>query len=97
MGALHGQEGRLEKGVPFWAQYGGIGQCQEFFIPIEFILDALIPVDMHATADQVRGGLNGGIYGDLGNDICEDLAFFIIFNGHIASLECGWFQGMQPP
>jgi hypothetical protein len=34
----------------------------------------------------VRCRLHGGIYRALGNDVCKDLAFFIVFNGHDASM-----------
>jgi hypothetical protein len=92
MSALDSHKGRLKECVPLGIQDRDIGQRQESFIPIQFILDALVAAYVKASTHQVRGRLNSSIDSYLGDDICKDLAFIIVFNGHITSLEGGVFQ-----
>ena len=85
MRTVYGKEGRLEERLSLCVKHVDICHCDEIFVLVEFILDALIPADVDPSAQQVHGRLNGGLHGYLGNDIRKDLALLVIFNGHIAS------------
>jgi hypothetical protein len=86
----------MVKGLPVGAQHLHIGQRQEFFIAVQFILHALVAAYMHMSAHQVCGGLNGYRDGNFRDNVCEIFSVLIIFSGHIhLRLSYGMVRG-QP-
>src|ERR1051325_1453152 len=86
VGTFHGQKRRMENNLSIRALDIDISDGQELLIRVQFILDALVSANMDLAMHEVCRGLDDSLYRYLGNNICKDLALFIIFNRHIASI-----------
>ena len=84
---IYCQERRLKQDMPIRGDDIDVGDRQELFVPVELVFDALIAPNVNVPAQQMRGRLYGCIDGMLGDDIGENLAFFIVFDRHVASCE----------